>query len=157
MSIFSTELVKESWVGMAYELWYCTNPLYQYNEWSDAFEINFSKNKLRDVVKKMLMRDDGSMKLGENDFDNMNNNLENHNTYKLNDEYKFIILICLLAPSLNEENLSSILTSCLTQRQLRLGSNVDVKVEISEESYTFLKINVRAVISQQIKIVLKKK
>lgn len=157
MSIFSTDIIEDPWVGMAYSFWNCTNPTYKDTVWRDAFKINFSKNKLRDVVKKMLLRDDGSMKLGEVDFDDMNNTLKSHSIHKLNDEYKFIILICLLVPSLNTDNLSSLLTSCLKQTQLRSGSNVIVKVRFPEKQHTFIIIHVQTATPQRIEITLKRK
>jgi len=157
MSIFSTDIIEDPWVGMVYSFWNCTNPTYHNIMWRDAFKINFSKNKLRDVVKKMLLREDGSMKLGEVDFDDMNNTLKSRNIHKLNDEYKFIILICLLVPSLNTDNLSSLLTSCLKQTQLRSGSNVTVKVSFSEKQYTFIIIHVQTTTPQRIDITLKRK
>lgn len=159
MSIFSTDIIEDPWVGMAYSFWNCTNPTYKDTVWRDAFKINFSKNKLRDAVKKMLLRDDGGMRLGEVDFDDMNNTLESHGIHKLNDEYKFIILICLLVPSLNENNLSSLLTSCLKQTQLRSGSDVIVKVKFPEKDkqHTFIIIHVLTTTPQWIEITLRRK
>ena len=157
MSIFSTDIIEEPWVGMAYSFWNCTNPNYHDGMWRDAFGINFSKNKLRDIVKKMLVREDGSMKLGEVDFDDMNNTLRSHSIFKLNDEYKFIILICLLVPSLNADNLSSLFTSCLKQTQLRSGSDVIVKVKFPEKQHTFIIIHVQTATPQRIEITLKRK
>ena len=95
--------------------------------------------------------------LGEVDFDDMNNTLKSHSIFELNDEYKFIILICLLVPSLNADDLSSLFTSCLKQTQLRSGSNVIVKVKSFEKQYTFIIIHVLTATPQRIEITLKRK
>lgn len=156
MSIFSNNIIGDPWVGMAYKFWNCTNPEYKDAVWRDAFKINFSKSKLRDVLKDLLVQD-GRMKLSEQEFEEMNNVLSQHSIYKLNDEYKFIILICLVVPTLNTDNLSNIFTSCLKQTKLRNGDDVTVSVKFPEKEFTFVVIHVRTSTPQRIEITLKRK
>ena len=156
MSIFSDNIVEVPWVGMAYEFWNCTNPEYKDFVWRDSFKINFSKTKLRDTLKDMLIRD-GQMKLSEWDFDKMNSTLNTRSIYNLNDEYKFIILICLTVSTLNEDNLSRILTSCLKQTKLREGGDVRVRVRFPEKEFTYIIIHVHTFTPQRIEITLRRK
>ena len=157
MSIFSNNIIEDPWVGMVYKFWNCTNPKYKNVVWRDAFKINFSKSKLRNILKDMLVQEDGRMKLSEQEFEEMNNVLSQHSIYKLNDEYKFIILICLVSPTLNEENLSKIFTSCLKQTQLKNSSDVRVRIYFPEKEHTFLVIHVQTTTPQRIEITLKRK
>ena len=156
MSLFDIGIVEDPWVGMAYKFWNCTNPEYKDSTWRDAFKINFSKTKLRDSLKELLVRD-GKMKLSEQEFEDMNNVLNQHSIYKLNDEYKFIILICLVVPTLSEENLSHIFTSCLKQTKLRNGDTVTVRIRFPEKEHTFVIIHVNTFTPQRIEITLKRK
>lgn len=123
MSIFSQNITSPLWVGAAYKFWKSTysNSGFGNDLWNDCFKINFSKSKLRNVLKSLIAQDDGTLKISEQDFEEMNDSLSQHSIYKLIDEYKFIILICLVVPSLNEETLSNIFTSCLKQSSLRSG------------------------------------
>ena len=157
MSIFSENIVEDPWVGMAYKFWNCTNPKYQDDIWTDAFELNFSKTKLKDTLKGLLLRPDGTMKVSEYEFDEINQTLSQHSIYKLNRIYTYIILICLVVPSLNEENLSNVLTSCLKQTKLQKGDNITVKVKFPEHEHTFIVIHVNTFTPQRIEITLKKK
>lgn len=157
MSIFSNNIVGDPWVGMAYKFWNCTNPEYKDVMWRDAFKINFSKSKLRDVLKDLLVHPDGQMKLSEQEFEEMNNVLNQHAIRKLNDIYKFIILICLVVPTLSEENLSNIFTSCLKQTKLRNGDTVTVSVKFPEKQHTFVILHVNTTTPQRIEITLKRK
>ena len=156
MSIFSNNIVEDPWVGMAYKFWNCTNPKNMNDTWRDAFGINFSKTRLRDSLKDLLVRD-GQMKLSAEEFEEMNTVLNQHSIYELNDEYKFIILICLVVPTLNEQNLSNIFTSCLKQTKLKNGDNVTVRVRFPENEHTFVTINVNTFTPQRIEITLKRK
>lgn len=156
MSIFSNNIIEDPWVGMAYKFWNCTNPKYKNVIWRDAFKINFSKSKLRDALKDLLVRD-GHMKLSEQEFEEMNNVLSQHSIFKLNDEYKFIILICLTVPTLNTDNLSNIFTSCLKQTKLKNGDDVTVTVRFPEKEFTFIVIHVHTSTPQRIEITLKRK
>lgn len=156
MSLFDIGIVEDPWVGMAYKFWNCTNPEHKDHTWRDAFKINFSKTKLRDSLKELLVRD-GKMKLSEQEFEDMNNVLNQHSIYKLNDEYKFIILICLVVPTLSEENLSRIFTSCLKQTKLHNGDTVTVSIKFPEKEHTFVIIHVNTFTPQRIEITLKRK
>ena len=157
MSIFSGNLIEDPWVGMAYKFWNCTNPSYKNQIWSDAFKINFSRTRLQSIVKSLLLREDGTMKIGEVDFDEMNEELSKHSIFKLGSEYKFIILICLLVSSLDEKNLSDILTKCLKQTQLNKDCDVSVKIKFKEQSFTYIIIHVNTITPQRIEITLKRK
>ena len=157
MSIFSNNIIEDPWVGMAYKFWNCTNPSYKTPVWSDAFKINFSRTKLQSIVKSLLLRNDGSMKIKEFDFDEMNEELSKHSIHKLEVEYKLIILICLLVSTLNEENLSSILTNCLKQTQLNRDCDVNVKIKFKEQSFTYIIIHVQTATPQRIEITLKRR
>ena len=156
MSLFSNNIIEDPWVGMVYKFWNCTNPNNKDVVWRDAFNINFSKTKLRDSLKDLLLRD-GRMKLSQEEFDDMNNVLNQHAIRKLNDIYKFIILICLVVPTLSEENLSNIFTSCLKQTKLRNGDNVTVSVKFPEKQHTFVILHVNTTTPQRIEITLKRK
>ena len=150
-------MVEDPWVGMVYKFWNCTNPNHQNYTWRDAFKINFSKTKLIDTLRGLLCNDNGTMKISAEDFDEMNRVLNQHSIYSLNDEYKFIILICLVAPTLNEENLSNIFTSCLKQTKLKNGDDVTVRVRFPEKEHTFVIIHVNTFTPQRIEITLKRK
>ena len=156
MSIFSDNIIEDPWVGMVYKFWNCTNPEHKHVIWRDAFKINFSNSKLRDTLKDLLVRD-GQMKISEQDFEEMNDTLSQHSIYKLNDEYKFIILICLLVPALNPDNLSNIFTSCLKQTKLRNGDDVAVSVKFPEKEFTYIIIHVHTSTPQRIEITLRRK
>lgn len=156
MSIFSTNLVEEIWVGMAYKFWNCTNP----NNspiWDVILKLNFSRDKLKEKVKKLLLREDGTMKISESEFQEINGVLENHSIFKLSKEYIYIILICLVAPTLNKNDLSKIFTSCLKQTQLRRGSDVVVTVNFPESEHCLIFIKVNTTTPQGIGITLKRK
>ena len=157
MSIFSDYITEDPWVGMAYKFWNCTKPEFKDEIWRDAFKLNFSKSKLKEKLKSMLLREDGTMKITQDEFDEMNQILSQHAIYHLDDEYKFIILICLTVPTLNEENLSSILTSCLKRNKLREGDDVKVSIKFPEKEHTFIVIHARTVTPQRIEITLKRK
>lgn len=155
MSIFSNNLIEDPWVGMAYKFWNCTNPEYKDAVWREAFKMNFSRTKLQSAVKSLLLRGDGTMK--KLDFDEMNEELSKHSIHKLGVEYKLIIIICLLVSSLDEGNLSDILTNCLKQTQLNRDYDVKVKIKFKEHSFTFIIIHVQTTTPQRIEITLKRK
>jgi len=142
---------------MVYKFWDCTNPNHKHISWRDAFKINFSKTKIVDTLRGLLCNDDGSMKISQKDFDEINNVLNQRSIYNLNDIYKYIILMCLVVPSLNEENLSKTFTSCLKQTKIREGGDVTVNVKLRDKSYTFIIIHVNTFIPQRIEITLKRK
>ena len=156
MSLFDNNLVSDPWVGMVYEFWRCTNPNRMDAIWRDAFKINFSKSKLCDTLKELLFQN-GKMKLSNAEFEEINDKLNQSSIYKLNDEYKFIILICLVVSTLNAENLSNIFTSCLKQIKLKNGDNVTVDIQFPEKEYTFIIIYVNTFTPQRIEITLKRK
>ena len=156
MSIFSINLVEETWVGMAYKFWNCTNPN-KSSVWDDILKLNFSRDKLKEKVKELLLREDGTMKISESEFQDMNDILENHSVFKLSKEYIYIILICLVAPTLNENDLSKIFTSCLKQTQLRRGSDVAVTVKFPESEHCLIFIKANTTTPQTIGITLKRK
>ena len=156
MSLFSENIIEDPWVGMVYKFWNCTNPRNMPDTWKDAFKINFSRSKLRDKVKELLMHN-GVMKLSEQEFEEMNQTLNQHSIFELSSEYRFIILICLIVPTLNEENLGDILTSCLKQTKLRNGDTVTVSVKFPEKQHTFVILHVNTTTPQRIEITLKRK
>ena len=156
MSLFSENIIEDPWVGMVYKFWNCTNPRNMDDTWKDAFKINFSKSKLRDKVKELLMHN-GVMKLSEQEFDEINQTLNQHSIFELSTEYQFIILICLIVPTLNEENLSDILTSCLKQTKLNSYGTVSTRVRFREKEFTYITIHVNTFTPQRIEITLKRK
>ena len=156
MSLFSNNIIEDPWVGMVYKFWNCTNPRNMSDTWKDAFKINFSKSKLRDKVKELLMHN-GVMKLSEQEFDEINQTLNQRSIFELSTEYQFIIIICLIVSTLNEENLSDILTSCLKQTKLSASGNVSVKVRFPAKEFTFITIHVNTFTPQRIQITLRRK
>ncbi len=162
MSIFSNHIVEDIWVGMAYEVWNYTNPIYKNHVWDDAFDINFSKTKMREAIERLSRRDDGSIKISEVELREIietlsQHSIHKHSIHKLRNIYKYIILICLIVPSLDEQNLSNILTSCLKQTKISKGNTVTVKIKFPEREHTFIVIHVNTFTPQRIEIVLKRK
>ena len=124
--------------------------------WKDAFKINFSRSKLRDKVKELLMHN-GGMKLSKQEFEEMNDTLNQNYIFELSNEYQYIIILCLIVSTLNEENLSNILTSCLKQTRLSTQGTVSVKVRYQENEFAYVTIHVNTFIPQRIEIILKRK
>ena len=156
MSLFSENIIEDPWVGMVYKFWKCTNPINMNDTWKDAFKINFSRSKLRDKVKELLMHN-GGMKLSKQEFEEMNDTLNQNYIFELSNEYQYIIILCLIVSTLNEENLSNILTSCLKQTRLSTQGTVSVKVRYQENEFAYVTIHVNTFIPQRIEIILKRK
>lgn len=156
MSLFSENIIEDPWVGMVYKFWNCTNPRNMPDAWKDAFKINFSRSKLRDKVKELLVHD-GVMKLSEQEFEEINQTLNQRSIFELSSEYQFIIIICLIVPTLNEENLGDILTSCLKQTKLSALGNVSIRVRFRDKEFTYITIHVNTFTPQRIEITLRRK
>ena len=156
MSLFSENIIEDPWVGMVYKFWNCTNPRNMNDTWKDAFKINFSRSKLRDKVKELLTHD-GRMKLSEQEFEEINQILNQRSIFELSSEYQFIIIICLVVSTLDEKNLSDILTSCLKQTKLNALGTVSVRVRFREKEFTYITIHVNTFTPQRIEITLRRK
>lgn len=156
MSIFSTDIIEEPWIGMAYKLGNCTNPLWQDPFWNDAFTLNFSKKKLLNKFRELMIRDNGTTKLTKDDFAFINETTKTHHLKDIGKEYKFIILMCLVVPTLDK--LCGILNSCLVDSRKENG-NVDVVIKPGDkgDDYLYIIIKVNTVTPQRIEILLVKK
>lgn len=144
------------WVGMAYEFYGCTDPRYQNDVWRDAFKINFSKRKLANTLKKSFYKSDGSLKLS-GDLEEIDETLSNTGL-DLSNNYLMIVLLCLVAETLDPQKLADTLTSCLNDSKLNKGYKVEVKVsDKTVTNFTHIIIHVNTTTPQKIQIILKQK
>lgn len=160
MSIFSTSIIEEPWVGMAYKICGLTIPYIQDEIWLDAFDLNFSKTKLSNIVKSLNSRGDGTSRWTDDNQQEFLELLEYHNCKPsdLPRNYRFIIFICVLSPTLNQDKLSEVLTSCLKEVHIKKGRNVRVKVwDKVNEGKAYITIVVNTSIKQRIEIALEKR
>ena len=154
MSLFSENIIEDPWVGMAYAFWNCTNPLYESDIWESAFKINWSKVEMRKIVS---VANHGTTKFSESDWEEVKGVLNEHRISFIPKEYYYIIIMVLIANSLNEETLSQSFTNCLSKKKIREGGSVQVKIRDFQTGFVYLIIHAKTTTPQRIEIILKKR
>ena len=154
MSLFSENIIEDPWINMAYRFWNCTHPAFQSDVWNAAFKINWSKPKLKNFVKGINR---GTIKFSESDFDEMKEILRQHGIEFIDKEYYYIIVSILISPTLDSDNLSQILTNCLSDKKLSEGGFVQVKIKFQESDLVYLIIHTKTTTPQRIEITLKRR
>jgi hypothetical protein len=154
VSLFSENIIEDPWINMAYAFWNCTNPNFQSDTWNDAFKFNWSKTKMKQKVSEI---NKDSIRFTEDHWNEVQEVLMNHGINFFPKEYHYLILIVLLASGLDANILTNTLKECLSERAIRAGGDIEVKIKFPEKIFVFIVILVKTTTPQRIEITLKRR